>query len=285
MRRTTALRFRVPMDVEELLHGFMLMTFAPQGIEEVDGETIYYIEHAEWTPEKEAGVQHFLSQHTSVRFLGSETIEDRDWNAEWEATIEPQWATLKLVIAPSWKMDDARAMKSEYLITIDPKMSFGTGHHETTRLCLAAIEQLDTRGKHVLDIGTGTGVLAMYALLRGATDAVGIDTDEWSILNVKENRALNDISLEQFDIRQGTLDAVVHTNEQFDIILANIHRNVLIDIAKAMMVHANPGAYTVLSGLLVYDLEEVRDIYESVGWRFIQEARENEWACLIFQCA
>ena len=269
----------------DIVEGFFLTHSTLAGIEEKsDGSLIYYVPHSEWTKDFEAAFGDFCREHPTVVFLGFEEIEDRDWNAEWEATILPERATNDLIISPSWKLEEARKMAPKYLVTIDPKMSFGTGHHETTRLCLRAIEELDVAGKRVLDLGTGSGVLAIYALLRGAENAVGIDTDAWSIANAAENRALNDLRESQFEIRQGTLANASHEGETFQVILANLHRNLLIENAGTLRSHAAHDAWVILSGILVYDSQEIREVYEQENnFRFVKELRENEWSCLVFQ--
>jgi ribosomal protein L11 methyltransferase len=279
---SVALRFRVTVDAEDSLQGWMMVHATINGIEDAAGEMLFYIPEVEWTPELQAAVTQYASENTGVTLLGSEVLEDRDWNAEWEASIEPQWATKELVIAPSWKMDEAKALGAKHLITVDPKMSFGTGHHETTRLCLHAIEHLDLTGKRVLDIGTGSGVLAIYSLMRDAQHAIGIDTDSWSVENAEENCGLNDLKSQQLEIRKGMLSEAVQGDERFDVILANIHRNVLIEIAFDIRSHIVAGGCAILSGLLIYDVDEVRAVYESAGFSFVIEERENEWAALIF---
>jgi len=270
----------------DLLEGFFLMHSTLAGIEEKsDGSLLYYIPASEWTKTFQESLQAFCREHPTIEFLGSEEIVDRDWNAEWEATILPQLATSELVITPSWKLEEARQMGAKYTITIDPKMSFGTGHHETTRLCLQAIEEMEVAGKRVLDLGTGSGILAMYALMRGARSAVGIDMDSWSIANAAENRALNNISESQFEIRQGTLETAARESETFDLILANLHRNILIENAGLLRKHSRANAWLVLSGILVYDVAEIRGAFEGARFTFSKELRENEWSCLVFQAS
>jgi ribosomal protein L11 methyltransferase len=281
---TRALRFQLPVAREEELQGYLLTHFDVEGFEEApDGSLICYIPDDEWTEDTKIDLGDFLSDHEDIELQTAEVIEQRDWNAEWESSIEPQKITEHLTITPSWKAEAAAAFGTEYTIVIDPKMSFGTGHHETTRLCLHAIERLPMKQQRVLDIGTGSGVLAIYALQRGAKHAVAVDTDEWSIDNAKENRTLNAIAESELDIRRGTLEETVKPGERFGVILANIHRNVLIDLASAIKRHLEPGGWLVLSGLLVYDGDEVRDAYEKVGLHFIQQDQENEWVALTFE--
>jgi ribosomal protein L11 methyltransferase len=277
-----ALRFRVPVSLEDDLQGLMLTLCDVQGIEENSGETIFYVNGEEWDVSRQALLDEFVIDNKLITFLGREEIQQRDWNAEWEASIQPERATERLVITPSWHAEAAREMKSQHTIVIDPKMSFGTGHHETTRLCLRAIESMDCKGKTVLDLGTGTGVLAIYALMLGARHAVAVDTDDWSIQNAHENRLLNHIDESQLEIRAGMLASVVNRDEQFDILIANIHRNVLLEIADDLHSHAADHSTLILSGLLVYDGEEIRARYESAKFKFAGQTQENEWISLTF---
>ncbi len=278
-----SLQFDVNAEDQVLLEGFFLTHSTFAGAQEHDDGTVtFYIPVSEWNEAFEERIQTFCAEHADVEYLGAETIEDRDWNAEWEATILPVRATPDLVITPSWKMDDAKMLGAKYIITIDPKMSFGTGHHETTRLCLAAMESLEMNERTVLDIGTGSGVLAIYALLRGAKHAVGIDTDHWAIENTIENRERNYITEERFEIQQGTVD-IIEDSAHFEIILANIHRNILLEIAEQIHSHSTSNAYVILSGILMYDSEEILAAYEKAKFQFVRELKENEWACLIFR--
>lgn len=277
-----ALKFRVPVSLEDDLQGLMLTLCEVQGVEENSGETIFYVNGDEWDEARQTLLDEFVIDRAPIHFLGREEIEPRDWNAEWEASIQPEHVTERLVITPSWHKDQALTMRSEKLIVIDPKMSFGTGHHETTRLCLRALESLDVRDKNVLDLGTGTGVLAIYALMLGARHALAVDTDEWSIANAIENRSLNGIGEAQLEIRAGTLASTVRHDEQFDIIVANIHRNVLLEIASQLRKHLVSGGSLILSGLLVYDAEEVRATFEEESFHFQSQTNENEWIALQF---
>ncbi len=295
-----SLTFDLPIDSEESLKGYLLMNFDVQGFEESStGLITVYLLPGEWTSEAVNDLQTFLSTEKKIELVETKTIEDKDWNAAWEAEIEPVKISDELVITPSWKIEEAkknltlpspnhkvndgRGKGEGFLIIIDPKMSFGTGHHETTRLCLNAIEKIDCIGKSILDIGTGTGALAMYALLRGAEHAVGIDTDEWSYANAVENREKNSFPQKQFDIRQGDLKASVAKDETFDIIFANIHRNILLAINKAVAAHHKKNGSLILSGILEYDADEIISAYEQAGYAIKKRMQENEWIALEFE--
>jgi ribosomal protein L11 methyltransferase len=278
-----SLTFSVSLEYEEALKGYFLVNHDVQGFEESStGLLTVYLLRNDWDEQKMSSLKNFLVTlpEKEVYLVESEEIEEKDWNAAWEAEIEPVKISDELVITPSWKSEEAKKLNAKYLLTIDPKMSFGTGHHETTRLCLKAIEKLDCAGKSVLDIGTGTGALAMYALMRGAKFAVGIDTDEWSFKNVIENRELNSFSKIQFDVRHGDLAPTVKPEERFDIILGNIHRNILLVIAKEIKTHHKSGGRLILSGILEYDTAEVLDAYHKAGYVLVEQMQENEWIAL-----
>jgi len=285
--RTLALTFRVPLDVQDSLQGFMLTQTTLEGLEETqEGDVRYFIPIGEWTPELQDELSEFVSMLPSpVELRSVEPIEEKDWNAEWEAGIEPVRVTDDLVIAPSWKEEEAEHLDSKYLIVIDPKMSFGTGHHETTRLCLRAIEKVNVKKMSVLDVGTGSGVLAIYALMRGAARAIGIDTDDWAVENVEENRDLNGLAADRFTVFCGNLASTIDSEDKFDLILANIHRNILIESSEEIASHSLPGSTLILSGLLVYDSAEVAEEYRSLGYQLVEELREHEWSALLMKYA
>jgi len=276
------------MNQEELLNGFMLTNATVEGIEETpDGFISFYIPTEEWSEQLQTSLQALIAEQPkgSIELLTADELEQRDWNAEWEQGIEPQQITSDLVITPSWKLVEAAELDAKYQIVIDPKMSFGTGHHETTRLCLRAVETLDVRNQHILDIGTGSGVLAIYALLLGAKSAVAIDTDVWSVENSIENRDLNNIPEQKLEIRAGELAQTVKKEESFSLIFANIHRNVLIALADDIKSHLTSSGIIILSGILVYDADEVSSAYTSRGFQLKNRLQENEWVALVLQLA
>src|ERR1043165_8489965 len=139
-----SLIFDVPLEFEEALQGYFLINHNPQGFEERnDGAFLVHIMKDEWTPENEKSLKEFilaLAPVNTIKLEEVQTYKNTDWNAQWEAGIEPLRVTDELVSAPSWRLDEAAVLPHKHLIVIDPKMSFGTGHHETTRLCLQMIE-------------------------------------------------------------------------------------------------------------------------------------------------
>jgi ribosomal protein L11 methyltransferase len=156
-------------------------------------------------------------------------------------------------------------------------MSFGTGYHESTRLILGLVEQYIRPGMTVLDIGTGTGVLAIAAIRLGARHAVACDIDEWSYDNAIENAALNGVA-EKMTILEG--DIAVTPDQPYDLVIANIQRNVLIPLLPAMRSRLAPGGTLLLAGLLNIDRDAMTDALREHGFTVLHESAENEWIAL-----
>jgi ribosomal protein L11 methyltransferase len=161
-------------------------------------------------------------------------------------------------------------------VVINPKMSFGTGHHETTSLMTAALFDFDLAGKSVLDAGTGTGLLAFVAKKRGAGFVRGFDIDEWSVENSIENAGLNDCSGIPFGL--GTI--LDEDDTQYDVLLANINRNILLAEMAEYAVRIKPGGLLFLSGFYTEDIPLLLESAEKQQLNFIAQASKNNWACL-----
>jgi len=208
-----------------------------------------------------------------IQFLRTE-IEQENWNEQWESNFHPILVNDQCYIRAEFH--DSRP-EIPYEIVIQPKMSFGTGHHETTHLMVEYILETDFTGKDTLDMGCGTSILAILAKMRGAKYAEGIDIDEWSVENSIENAERNKVEL---NARLG--DASLLGERNFDVILANIQRNILMeDIPKYIKV-LNFGGELILSGLLEADLEDIRQKSEENGLRFVSKKQRNEWIALKF---
>lgn len=205
-------------------------------------------------------------------------IEEKNWNEEWEKTIKPIHVTQRIVITPTWHNYQAQA--GELVLTIDPKMSFGTGYHETTRLMLNLMERYAQPGMKLLDVGTGTGVLAIAGIKLGAASAIGVDNDEWSYENAIENCKLNHVH-EKVKILLGVLDDVRESG--FDMIVANIQRNVIEPLLPAMKSKLKPDGVMILSGLLDVDENPMREAIQGSGFTVQEILRENEWISIVLQ--
>lgn len=212
------------------------------------------------------------------RFSYTRTLVPKtNWNEEWEKNFTPVHVDELVCIRAGFHPKSERA---KYDIVITPKMSFGTGHHHTTWLMSKTMFNLDMAGKTVLDMGCGTGILAILAKQLGAQDVTGIDIDEWSIENSEENATVNDVP----DIRFLKGDATLLPAEaSFDIILANINKNVLKKDMAAYFAALKPGGTLLLSGFFTTDVTELQEVAESCGFTFAASYQKEEWAVIHLQ--
>lgn len=204
-------------------------------------------------------------------------IPETNWNKEWEKNYEPIIVdNICSVIAPFHEKQN-----TEYSLLIEPKMSFGTGHHETTRLMIRQIYYSDVLNKEILDIGCGTGILGIFALKKAALFVTAIDIDKWSYNNSKDNYAINNIDSDTYELIHSDVSGI--PDKIYDIILANINRNILLADSICYAQHLKKGGYLILSGLLQSDRELMKDHCSSLGLIYISELKEGKWISLKFK--
>lgn len=205
-----------------------------------------------------------------------ELIEGQDWNSEWEKHyFKPIVFEDRCVVHSSFHTDYPKA---EYDIVIDPKMAFGTGHHETTSLMIRRILSADMAGKNVLDMGTGTGILAILSAMRGAGNVVGVEIDPPAYENAKENVAVN--GEERIDIRLGGVDAVKEV-EYFDYVLANINRNIILADIGSYAKALKSGGTMLLSGFYIHDVDMIVEAAGKYGLQKLSVLSQKDWANLM----
>jgi ribosomal protein L11 methyltransferase len=209
--------------------------------------------------------------------IEKELFEDKNWNELWEKSREVIRVSNRIVIKPSFK--EYTSNENEIVLTIDPKMSFGTGEHQSTKLVLRLLEKYVKKGMKVLDVGSGTGILSIAAVKLGATSTVAIDFDEICLDNCKENCVLNGVE-NSIEILAGEIDIVQENN--FDLVLANIHKNVLIDISEKIKSRLRENGKVILAGLLESDKKDIVTKYHSLGFRIIQIEQMDEWIAIVF---
>ena len=201
-------------------------------------------------------------------------VEDKDWNEEWEKHyFEPILIDNKCVIHSSFHQNVPQA---EFDIIINPKMAFGTGHHETTSLMISKILQADLRGKTVLDMGCGTSVLAIFAKMRGAASLTAIDIDDWCVENSLENIKLNKI--DGIEVLLGGAELL--SGRHFDVIFANINRNILLADMAEYIACLPPNGELYMSGFYSEDVPVIKEKALSLGMKFVDFQEKNNWTVI-----
>ena len=227
-----------------------------------------YILKSEWQEQTLDDL--FVLQHPDFDISWtSKEIEQQNWNAEWEKNFHPiRVGDGCMVRAPFHAKEEVT-----FDIVIEPKMSFGTGHHETTYMMLQHILNTDFEGKSVLDMGCGTGVLAILAKMKGARSADAIDIDEWCYLNSLENVERNNCA----DIQVFQGDSSLLNDKKYDIILANINRNILLEDIPIYANSLNKGGALFLSGFYLEDLDAISSKCAAHGLEFEKNLEKNRW--------
>ncbi|MBT9394578.1 50S ribosomal protein L11 methyltransferase [Hymenobacter sp. NST-14] len=225
-------------------------------------------------------VAEIMSRYQGVGELEFEhrIITRQNWNAEWEKNFQP------LVIADQVSVrapfHEARPDLAHEIV-IMPRMSFGTGHHDTTALMITNQLHLDHRGKRVLDMGCGTGILAVMAVQLGAAYVLAVDVEPWTAENAADNALENNVQ-DQVEARLGDVTAL-EGEEPFDLILANINRNVLLEDMGAYARYLKPGGPILFSGFYEDDLPLIRAAAEQAGFRYESHRVQNHWVSAVFR--
>ncbi|WP_276367899.1 50S ribosomal protein L11 methyltransferase [Chryseolinea sp. H1M3-3] len=260
-------------DYSELL----MAEIADAGFEtflETDNGFEAYVEMEKYDKEQLQKIKEKYSAQTPVTFL-EDRIEKQNWNEQWEKSYEPIIVEDQCLIRADFHKIDT---KYPYELIITPKMSFGTGHHQTTYLMIKNQMTINHRGKRVMDAGCGTGILSVMACKLGAREIEAFDIDEWSVSNGKENIEVNGCS--NIHHQQGKLSEL-NFNGKFDIILANINKNVLIEEMNLYAGYLATQGQLLLSGFYT---EDIPDLLESASLNNLKEIKRDErdqWAALL----
>lgn len=257
-------------------------------VETDEGLNAYIIE----TDFQEAALHELIAKYTSQTTIAYEvaSLEKRNWNAEWERDYEPIEVANQVRVRASFHAGNRIGSPDSfrYDIVIDPKMSFGTGHHETTAMMLEQQLGLDFAGSTVLDVGCGTGILAILAAQMGAKAVLAFDIEEWAVENARENAQVNHCS--QITVFQGTIDDINPPNALpdwtpavFDVVLANINRNVLLREIPIYTDLLTTGGYLLVSGFYEHDAADIEQKARESGLSLVKGMVLREWTSLLFQ--
>ncbi|NQX85558.1 MAG: 50S ribosomal protein L11 methyltransferase [Flavobacteriaceae bacterium] len=232
-----------------------------------------YIQKQEWYEAILDDIQILKSDEFKISYT-AEDIKQTNWNAEWEKNFNPIIVDdLCAVRAPFHD-----PFETQYDIVIEPKMSFGTGHHETTHMMIQHILRHDFEGKTVLDMGCGTGVLAILAEMKGASSVDAIDIDEWCYINSLENVERN--NCKQISVYEG--DASLLAGKQYDIVIANINRNILLNDLPTYAATLNKNATLLLSGFYEQDIQLMEEACHRLTLKLDKKIERNNWVALKF---
>lgn len=235
-----------------------------------------YVKRESYNPEKvESALADFpldaaITHHAIL-------IEGKDWNSEWEKNyFKPIVVSDQCVIHSSFHKDYPKA---RYDIVIDPKMAFGTGHHQTTSLIIEQLLTMDLSHKKVLDMGTGTGILAILAAMRGASPVIGIEIDPAAQANATENVALN--GHKEIKIVLGDASSLALVDD-IDLFIANINRNIITTDLPSYASSMKQGATAIFSGFYVDDIPVVDNTAQAEGLTYVTHTSRDNWACVVF---
>jgi ribosomal protein L11 methyltransferase len=205
-----------------------------------------------------------------------ELIKDQNWNEEWEKNyFKPLLIADKCLVRAPFHTDYPNA---EYEIIIEPNMAFGTGNHETTSLMIEHLLEMDLNAKSLLDMGCGTGILSILASMKGCSSIVAVDIDKWAYEGTIENSKLNNI--DNIEALIGDVSSVENTH--FDIVLANIHKNVLIDDMPKYKTLLNKNGLLIMSGFYDHDLVDIERIAVNLGFKSHKKKIKNRWVAIAY---
>ena len=237
-----------------------------------------YIQQSEWNERRmQDAVRDFFLPDVRISYTCAEA-PDEDWNQVWEEEGFQPVVVGEDVVVHDVKHTDVPQARYDILIT--PRLAFGTGSHQTTRLILCTLAHLDLEGKRLIDAGTGTGILAIMGMKRGAAHVFAYDIDEWSVENTKDNLLLNDI-YNNVEVVVGD-SAVLEGQPQADLLIANINRNILLQDLPRFAAAIKSGGQMILSGFYLSDVPVLREAAARQGFSLQGTESEEEWAMLLF---
>lgn len=207
----------------------------------------------------------------------SKDVDDEDWVNVWKQHYKPINAG-KVTIVPNWI--DYTAKENEVIVRMDPGMAFGTGEHESTKMCLLLMDEIGVKGKHVVDIGTGSGILGIAAVKLGAKSVEAYDIDDVAVIAAMSNAKVNGVE-GNFKVENANL--LDKTSSKFDIVLANITSDVLIGLSNDLKNYMFKGSVAIISGIIKQRAEEVKNVYINAGYKVIDSRAMGEWVAFLLE--
>jgi len=271
---------RSDVDAAELL-GLLADPFV-QGSWQDEGTIHIYWPSQHWSLEHGIRLKQVLQRMEGGERPGADiqvqSLPHQDWNRQWAQLVRPIRIGKRIVIRPSWESVALQAGDIE--IVLDPKQAFGTGHHATTRMLLEWLEELVHGGESVLDVGAGSGILAMVALRLGAASALGVECDPVAVDCARDYAAENGFG-NNLEFRCGTLEEVDwHGELRPDLVLANLDRQTLLLLCDALAQYVSHGARLLLSGILLDQEQEIIEAFSKVGAMLLQRREQEGWVAL-----
>jgi len=274
------IKLNIPHEKMESISAY-LFAQGCEGIHLTNENVLIYFSQFRWSNERKLALIDYIREFVSsfsARDIQVVRFADQDWNKKWKEYFKPLRISQRIVVRPPWEPHWDK--KDEIAITINPKMAFGTGHHESTQLMIEGIEKWVKEGMDVLDVGTGSGILAIIADKLGATSVMAFDNDPVALKNAFENAQLNGSSDK---IRFFLANPEMLRPSEYDLILANINRNVLLKYADLFSDLLKSEGKLILSGLLLSDEANILEEYIRAGYVMIQKKVKKSWLMLVLE--
>ncbi|MSS73191.1 MAG: 50S ribosomal protein L11 methyltransferase [Candidatus Latescibacteria bacterium] len=282
MPEWTKITLDVPGDLSDLVSG-LLFEAGTSGIQVEDGadrthvRMSAYFERPEGRDAAMAALDRFRGKGAGIGPAATAAVPDERWGERWRESFQPVRVTDRIVVGPPWM--EMTTGTDGMVIVLEPKMAFGTGRHESTRLALRAVERSVRADDRVLDLGTGSGILSIAAAKLGA-GCLAVDVDPVAIDNARENLAVNGVA-DRVEVVCGSLDAV--REAAFDVIVANIQTNVLVPLLGDLRDRLRQGGRLILSGILDREEEALREALHRTGWGSPEVLREGDWIGIVVE--
>ncbi len=274
------LKLNFPQDRLEDVSAY-LFALGCEGINVTESGIVIYFATHKWTKEVQKGMVEFLRHfepNFSNRNIQVAALAEHDWLSDWKKGFRPIRIGERIIVKPPW--DEYHAREGECVLTINPEMAFGTGHHESTKLMIIEIEKTLRPDMRVLDVGTGSGILAILAKKMNAASVMAVDNDIEAVRNAQNNARLNQVT-------GGLMIALGEfadlPDNKYDMILANINRNMLIQSADSFARFLETDGILIISGLLISDESAILPVYLNSGFKLIRKTAMKEWLACVFK--